>query len=167
LPLRYLQLRQMVAPVAPAAEPIAAASATPAAKVLKALVAEDNLVNQKVAVRILAKLGVEAEVAVNGVEALNRLAAEPFDLVFMDCQMPEMDGFEASRRIRALEAERGAPRLPIIAMTANAMVGDREDCLEAGMDDYVAKPIRAEIVLEVLKRTFPSALLPEEAPTRA
>jgi two-component system sensor histidine kinase/response regulator len=167
LPLRYMQLRQLVSPPPKVAEAVAPVVAAPATKVLKALVAEDNLVNQKVAVRILAKLGVEAEVAANGVEALDRLALEPFDLVFMDCQMPEMDGFEASRRIRALEQERGTPRLPIIAMTANAMVGDRENCLEAGMDDYVAKPVRAEVILEALKRCFPAALLPEEAPTRA
>ena len=167
LPLRYLQLRQMVAPPAVAAEQKPPVVAPPITKVLRALVAEDNLVNQKVAVRILAKLGVEAEVAVNGLEVLDRLAAESFDLVFMDCQMPEMDGFEASRRIRTLEQERGTPRLPIIAMTANAMVGDREACLQAGMDDYVAKPVRAEMLLDALKRCFPTALLPEEAPTRA
>ena len=167
LPLRFLQLRQMVSPAVAASEPAAVTVATPLTKVLRALVAEDNLVNQKVAVRILAKLGVEAEVAVNGLEVLDRLAEDAFDLVFMDCQMPEMDGFEACRRIRALERERGGSRLPIIAMTANAMVGDREECLLAGMDDYVAKPVRAEVLLEALKRCFPTALLPEEAPTRA
>jgi len=170
LPLRCLELRQVVGQPAasvpaPASRPQAAPG--PAAKVLHALVAEDNLVNQKVAVRILAKLGVEAEVAANGREVLERLEEGRYDLVFMDCQMPEMDGFEASRRIRAREAEQALARLPIIAMTANAMVGDREECLAAGMDDYVAKPIRAEVVLEALRRCFPSTNLPEEAPTRA
>ncbi len=168
LPLRYLQLRLAVGPAGGAAPtPAAAPVQRPVAKVLKALVAEDNLVNQKVAVRILAKLGVEAEVAGNGLEVLERLREGSYDLVFMDCQMPEMDGFEASRRIRDGERERGGARLPIIAMTANAMVGDREECLAAGMDDYVAKPVRAEVILEALKRCFPTVDLPEEAPTRA
>jgi PAS domain S-box-containing protein len=168
LPLRFMQLRQIVSPAPSVAEPTPApAVAAPTLQLLKALVAEDNLVNQKVAVRILAKLGVEAAVAANGLEVLDRLAAESYDLVFMDCQMPEMDGFEATRKIRANEKERGSGRLPIIAMTANAMVGDREECLAAGMDDYVAKPVRAEAILTALKRCFPSTQLPDVAATKA
>ncbi|MFN8587073.1 MAG: ATP-binding protein [Candidatus Eisenbacteria bacterium] len=105
------------------------------------LLVEDNEVNQRVAKHLLHKLGCTLEVAGNGVLALERLAApHEFDLVLMDCQMPEMDGFEATRRYR--EREQGADRLPIIAMTANAMQGDRERCMEAGMDDYLTKPVQ-------------------------
>ncbi|HJR76202.1 MAG TPA: response regulator [Nitrospiraceae bacterium] len=106
------------------------------------LVAEDNSVNQKVAVRLLEKLGYKADVVGNGLEAIDALLRCPYEAVLMDCHMPELDGFEASRQIRALES-RGALRahVPIIAITANAMQGDRERCLLAGMDDYVSKPI--------------------------
>ena len=127
--------------------------------------AEDNLVNQKVAVRLLAKLGVEADLASDGAEAVARVEAGTYDVVFMDCQMPKMDGFEASRRIRAGEGP--DRRIPIIAMTANAMVGDKEQCLAAGMDDYVPKPVRAEAILQALKRCLPQVSFPDEAPTRA
>ncbi len=116
---------------------------------LRVLLAEDNLVNQKVALRMLERLGVRAEVAANGREAVDALERTPYDLVFMDVQMPVMDGLEATRHIRrALPAER-QPR--IIAMTANAMEGDRERCLEAGVDDYVAKPVRAEQLAAVVE----------------
>jgi PAS domain S-box-containing protein len=167
LPIRQLQLREAVNPIhVPAFHALSEAPPPQGAPVLlRALVAEDNLVNQKVAVRLLAKLGVEAEVAVNGVETLARLADGTYDVVFMDCHMPEMDGYEASRRIRAGEAK-GA-HLPIIAMTANAMVGDREACLAAGMDDYVPKPVRADAVLQALRRCLPDVPLPDVAPTRA
>jgi CheY-like chemotaxis protein len=103
------------------------------------LVTEDNAVNQRVAIAILRKLGFCADVANNGLEAVAMIRAQPYDLVFMDCQMPEMDGFQATRAIRELEG--GDRRVPILAMTANAMQGDRERCLEAGMDDYISKPI--------------------------
>ncbi|MFN0206591.1 MAG: response regulator [Planctomycetota bacterium] len=106
------------------------------------LVAEDNHVNQLVIQRILEKLGYTAEVAANGHEALSMLKLKRYDLVLMDCQMPEMDGFEATTMIRTLEKETGAERVPIIALTANAMNGDRERCLEGGMDDYIVKPIQ-------------------------
>jgi signal transduction histidine kinase/CheY-like chemotaxis protein len=116
---------------------------------LRILLVEDNLVNQRVAVAILAKGGYKAEITENGLQALAALAAHPFDLVLMDCQMPEMDGFEATRRIRAGELKTGA-HLPIIAMTANAMEGDRERCLSVGMDDYITKPVNVENLHTIL-----------------
>ena len=107
------------------------------------LVAEDNRVNQVVAVRLLEKRGLRTLVANNGREALEMLKGEPVDLVLMDIQMPEMDGYEATRRIREQEKTTGA-HLPIIALTAHAMKGDREKCLGAGMDGYLTKPIQGD-----------------------
>ncbi|MBI5170767.1 MAG: response regulator [Candidatus Eisenbacteria bacterium] len=117
---------------------------------LALLLAEDNEVNRKVALRMLQKLGCGADVAVNGREALERTSLRDYDLVLMDCQMPEMDGFEATRRIRAREEASGR-HVRIVAMTANAMEGDRERCLEAGMDDYVSKPVKLEKLAEQLR----------------
>ena len=114
------------------------------------LLAEDNLVNQKVAVRMLERQGYVCDVVCNGREAVESVGREEFDLVLMDCQMPEMDGFEATGHIRASEGE--GRRIPIIALTANAIQGDRERCLAAGMDDYVSKPINAGLLNEVLER---------------
>ena len=116
------------------------------------LVVEDNPVNQLVAVKILEKLGCRADVAGNGNEALAALRRIPYDLVLMDCQMPEMDGFEASRRIRSGEAGRDRVRTPIIAMTARAMQGDREKCLASGMNDYIPKPVDPLVLAQVLER---------------
>jgi CheY-like chemotaxis protein len=117
------------------------------------LVAEDNVVNQKVAARMLERLGLRVEVAANGREAVKMFELLPYDLVFMDCQMPEMDGYEAAREIRRRE---GPGRyVAIIAMTADAMAGCREHCLEAGMDDFVAKPIAMEALFEALRRWAP------------
>ena len=116
----------------------------------RVLIVEDNAVNQKVATRMLERLGCECAVAANGLEASERLAVDRFDLVFMDCQMPVLDGFEATRRIRA----RG-DRVPIVALTAGALVEERERCRKAGMDDFLAKPVRSgdfERVLECLLR---------------
>jgi signal transduction histidine kinase/DNA-binding response OmpR family regulator len=118
---------------------------------VRVLVAEDNPVNQKVAARTLDRLGFRCEIAGNGKLALEALARAEFDVVLMDCQMPEMDGFEATRRIRESEGGTGR-RLPVIAMTANAMAGDREACLEAGMDDYIAKPFNPSDLTAVIER---------------
>jgi CheY-like chemotaxis protein/HPt (histidine-containing phosphotransfer) domain-containing protein len=111
-------------------------------KPLRILLAEDNVINQKLALRILNKLGYRADIASNGAEALEALRRQSYDAILMDLQMPEMDGLEATRRIRDLY--RGSPSPRIIALTASAMQGDRERCLAAGMDDYIAKPIRVE-----------------------
>jgi signal transduction histidine kinase/DNA-binding response OmpR family regulator len=116
----------------------------------RVLLVEDNAVNQKLAVRLLEKLGCRVDLAGNGREAVDMLVTLPYDLVFMDCQMPEMDGYEATRLIRA--SETAAARVPIVAMTANAMRGDREKCLGTGMDDYIAKPIRTPELAAMLER---------------
>ena len=110
------------------------------------LLAEDNIVNQKVAIGLLRKLGYSCEVASNGLEVLRALEERTFDLVLMDCQMPECDGYEATRRIRELGL-----RVPILAMTANAMSGDRERCLDAGMDDFLTKPVSAAALKDALE----------------
>jgi CheY-like chemotaxis protein len=114
------------------------------------LLAEDNAFNQKVAVSMLTMLGCRVEVACNGAEALDMLQRGEYDLVCMDCQMPEMDGYEATRRIRALPG--GASRIPIVAMTANALNGDRQACLDAGMDDFLCKPINKVMLGEMLEK---------------
>jgi PAS domain S-box-containing protein len=132
---------------------VAAGSAPCGSDRLRILLAEDNGVNQEVACAMLENLGFEVEVAHDGVQALERLASGRFDAVLMDCQMPQMDGFAASREIRLREPRTdGAKRLPIIALTANAMEGDRERCLEAGMDDYLAKPFKLGDLAAVLGR---------------
>jgi len=111
------------------------------------LVAEDNLVNQKMVVRMLEKMGCRVDLAANGAEAVKRAVPSTYDLIFMDCQMPEMDGYEAAAEIR--RRENGSKHTPIIAMTAHAMPGDREKCLQAGMDDYIPKPIKRESLSDV------------------
>lgn len=114
--------------------------------------AEDNHVNQIVAVAMLKKLGWEADVAINGVEAVSMFEQAPYDVILMDCQMPELDGFGATRRIRELQSP---DRIPIIAMTANAMDSDRDECLAAGMDDFVTKPVSIDRLSAVLQRWAP------------
>ena len=118
---------------------------------LRILLAEDNVVNQKLALRILQQMGYRADLASNGLEAVESVERQTYDVVLMDVQMPEMDGLEASRRITAKWSPEERPR--IVAMTANAMQGDREMCLAAGMDDYLTKPIRVERLVEALNHT--------------
>ena len=117
-----------------------------------AKLAEDNRVNQMVAVAVLKKLGYQVDIAANGLEALAALRARPYDLVLMDCQMPEMDGFEATAAVRASAPAELNTQVPIVALTAHAMKGDRERCLAAGMDDYLAKPLQIDEVKAVLRR---------------
>jgi CheY-like chemotaxis protein len=116
---------------------------------LRLLLAEDNATNQKLALRLLARMGYRADVAANGLEALQALERQTYDVVLMDMQMPEMDGLEATRHIH--QRWPGQQHPYIIAMTANAMEGDREMCLAAGMDDYISKPIRVEALIQAWK----------------
>jgi CheY-like chemotaxis protein len=115
---------------------------------LRILLAEDNVVNQKLALRLLQQMGYRADLASNGLEAVESVERQTYDVVLMDVQMPELDGLDATRRICARMAEGKRPR--IIAMTANAMQGDREMCLAAGMDDYITKPIRVDQLIAAL-----------------
>jgi len=146
--------------------------AEPAQGPLRLLLVEDNSINQKVASRLLEKRGHRVDVAANGLEAIEAVRRFPYDLVFMDCQMPEMDGYEATAQIRREEmlgavrhrtrkAQEGLEHLPIIAMTAGAMQGDRERCLSVGMDDYITKPIHPDALDALLRQWTP---LGESAP---
>ncbi|AFL72747.1 response regulator [Thiocystis violascens] len=125
---------------------------------VRILLAEDNTTNQQVALGILKKMGLHADAVANGAEAVTALASIPYDLVLMDVQMPVMDGLEATRAIRASSSAVRNPGLPIIAMTAGAMRGDQEQCLDAGMNDYVSKPVSPAILAEVLARWLPREL---------
>jgi len=127
------------------------------------LLTEDNITNQQVALGILKKLGLSADVAGNGRLAVKALKTTPYDLVFMDVQMPEMDGFEATKKIREMEGALTPHRVPIIAMTAHAMQGDKVRCLEAGMDDYLSKPVSLQAVIKILKKWLPKTPGPTEA----
>lgn len=161
-PVRKQPLRQaVISAVKPRA--IGAAAATPqkkretkARRGVKLLLVEDNEDNQKLAVRLFEKHGYDCDIASNGLEALDRLARENYPLVLMDCQMPEMDGFEATAEIRQREQQSNW-RTPIIAMTAHALVGDREKCLAAGMDDYVSKPINEALFFRIIELWLTSA----------
>ena len=161
-------VREVMAPGHPASA--AATPSMPTVPLLqiagsqRLLLVEDNPVNRLVAEKMLASLGHECDTAENGHIALERLAQAPYGLVLMDCQMPVVDGYEATRRWREQEAARGAARLPIVAMTANAMAGDRQRCLDAGMDDYLAKPVGREQLDACLKRWLPAAA---DAPAHA
>ncbi len=124
---------------------------------LNVLLAEDNLVNQKVAVTQIKRFGCTVDVAANGQKAVSALETKAYDLIFMDCQMPEMDGYQATAAIR--ELEKAGPEscgwtapIHIVAMTANAMEGDREKCLHAGMDDYISKPVHPDDIRKSLER---------------
>ena len=122
---------------------------------IRILLAEDNITNQQVALGILKRLGLRADTVANGAEAVRSLETLPYDLVLMDVQMPEMDGLEATRRIRDPQSAVQQHEVPIIAMTAHAMRGDRERCLEAGMNDYVTKPVSAQALADALERWLP------------
>jgi CheY-like chemotaxis protein len=121
---------------------------------VRVLVAEDNSVNQRVASAMLQRLGIRADLVANGEEAVEALERMPYDLVFMDCRMPVMDGYTACRRIR--EREQGQRHTPVIAMTASVIQGDRERCLEAGMDDYLSKPVRLQELSAMVRRWLPA-----------
>jgi len=151
-------------PAAPQPQPEVKPEQTLAARLpLRILVADDNKINQKVAVRLLQQMGYQPDVAANGREVLSALDKQPYDLIFMDVLMPEMDGLEATRAIRERQKQTGQfpnykPPLIIVAMTASAMAGDREKCIDAGMDDYLAKPVRLEDVRRILERWGPVAI---------
>ncbi len=154
-PFTYTRLLDAVATVAqrPATAPAAPATVEDAAPhVAHLLLVEDNRINQMVASRMLDKLGVTHQVAEHGLQALAMLRNGRFDLVLMDMQMPEMDGIEATRALRAWEREEGRKPVPVVAMTANALVEDRDACLAAGMDDHLAKPVEMDRLREVLNR---------------
>ena len=147
LPLRPAEEEERPAPI-PAPRPTTRPTRSSSGRHRRILLVEDTPINQTVALGMLTRLGFDSEVAVNGREALEQFEGGHFDLVLMDAQMPVMDGFTATREIRRLEAERGLPRIPIVALTALAMKGDEERCREAGMDDYLSKPV----VFEHLQR---------------
>jgi two-component system, sensor histidine kinase and response regulator len=156
-PVKQAQLRETLARVLddsirrPAVTHVEAEPARLPAKRTRILVAEDNPVNQRVILLQLKQLGyASAEAVGNGHEAVAALAREPYDIVLMDCQMPELDGYQATQLIR--ERENGSIRTPIIAMTAHALASDRDKCLAAGMDDYVSKPVRIAALADVLQR---------------
>jgi two-component system, sensor histidine kinase and response regulator len=167
-PIQTARLRERLSlaliPELPAAEPASPAdvaaprSEPPRSRVL---VAEDNAVNQSVIVRMLAKLGFRADVVVDGFQAIQAVAHGDYDAVLMDCQMPGMDGFGATRAIRAAEG-RGRRRLAIIALTASALPADRERCVAAGMDDYLSKPFTRDSLVAVLRRYLPGHVPPLE-----
>jgi signal transduction histidine kinase/CheY-like chemotaxis protein len=150
---QHVALADAARPASRIAEMKSALAGRSAGWPIRVLVAEDNVVNQKVAVRMLERLGLRADVAANGRETVRMFELLPYDLVFMDCQMPEMDGYEAAGEIRRREGP--GRRVAIIAMTADAMAGCREQCLEAGMDDFVGKPVAMEALFEALQKWVP------------
>jgi CheY-like chemotaxis protein len=160
-PVKQSRLFDCIASVIGGEEPLPRANAPEAVQTdaadapqnLRVLMAEDNAVNRKVALRQLAKLGYTADAVADGTEVLVAIERLQYDVILMDCQMPELDGYETTRRIREIEAAN--PRVPrhyIVALTANALSGDRERCLQAGMDDYLSKPIRTGDLAQALQR---------------
>jgi two-component system sensor histidine kinase/response regulator len=148
--------RTLLAALGPDAE-ISASANVPAVERLprcsaagRVLVVEDNVVNQRLAKVLIERLGYEVDLAANGEEAVTQLARRSYDVALMDCQMPVLDGFEATRQVRRLDAP--ACRTPIVAMTASAMDGDREQCLNSGMDDYLTKPLDLEKLKTAIER---------------
>ena len=133
---------------------------------LKVLLVEDNLTNQKVAQTLLSRYGINVETASNGREALRLLAQKRYDAVLMDVQMPDLDGYETTAAIRDPKSEVLDHHVPIIAMTAHALRGDREKCLEAGMDDYVSKPFKIQELLSALSRNSKRTAFQEESPVK-
>jgi signal transduction histidine kinase/CheY-like chemotaxis protein len=145
--------RPRAGPRNPAKERKAALAAKAGGAAIRALVAEDNSVNQKVAALMLDKLGVRSDLAANGREAVDMSEVVPYDVIFMDCQMPELDGYDAASEIRLREGARR--HVAIVAMTAEAMTGSRERCLAAGMDDHIAKPVKVEDLFDALMKWIP------------
>jgi len=165
--------RALLSPRIPsgATEPAKAEVALATRLPLRVLIVDDNAINQKVAVRILQQFGYEPAIAANGREALEAIEHEPFDLIFMDVMMPEMDGLEATRQIRKRqmngEQQHFQSRIIICAMTAHAMAGDREKCMGAGMDDYLAKPVRPKDVRDMIEKWGGKIALDSGAPREA
>jgi CheY-like chemotaxis protein len=159
-PVKRAQIRECLLRVLTesALSPVSVTREAPPASVAavshgRVLVAEDNMINQKVALSLLRKLGYSADAVANGAEAVEAIGRIRYDIVLMDCQMPEVDGYEATRRIRSRSDS--IKSVPIIAMTASALPGDREKCLEAGMNDYITKPINVPELLAALTRVKP------------
>jgi CheY-like chemotaxis protein len=178
-PIKPLQLQEALLRVISGAHPAAKKAATTkldpalASRLpLRVLLCDDNVINQKVALRLLQQMGYKADVAANGLECLQALERLPYDIIFMDVQMPEMDGIEATRQIRERQKNPAAsppfkPGIAIVAMTANAMQGDREKCLTAGMDDYLSKPIRPEDIRKILELWGPKVAAVSAAPAQS
>lgn len=170
-PVRQLKLFQSISAVLTqtAANPNEMADLTqPTPKKIKSariLLAEDNIINQRVTQKILAKLGYRADTVADGFEALTAIQQIPYDLILMDCQMPDMDGYTATQEIRHLEKKQKNRRIPIIAMTAHALKGDREKCLESGMDDYISKPVDVQKLALILEHYLEGNHKPEHTST--
>ena len=131
---------------------------------LRVLLVDDNPVNQKAGVTLLSRIGYRADVAANGREAIEAMGRTAYNVILMDCEMPVMDGYEATRQIRLHEQEEHRERIHIIALTSNTMPGNREQCLAAGMDDYMSKPMRATAIQQVLERVRSAHTTPDHVP---